>query len=117
MERSPSSGIDVLVVGAGIGGLVAAVELFRKGHNVRVIEAKEKIEGIGSLPIPPRRLVQTTCCSQLGEPLIDTPLQGTLLGLECQPHAISQNGRASLNFTIKSVISLLCACTYTMVNC
>lgn len=47
MERSSSSGIDVLVVGAGIGGLSAAIELWRKGHNVRIIEAKDQVEGIG----------------------------------------------------------------------
>lgn len=47
LGRSPMSGIDVLVVGGGIGGLFAAVELHRKGHSVRVIESKERIEGIG----------------------------------------------------------------------
>lgn len=33
-----SSGIDVLIVGAGVGGLVAALECYRKGHNVRIWE-------------------------------------------------------------------------------
>ena len=46
-ERQPLSGIDVLVAGAGLGGLMAAVELFRQGHNVRMIEAKYKMEGLG----------------------------------------------------------------------
>ena len=48
MERCDPSGIDVLVVGAGIGGLFAAIELWRKGHDVRVIESKDKIQSIGS---------------------------------------------------------------------
>lgn len=33
-KRSPSTGIDVLIVGAGMGGLTAALECWRKGHNV-----------------------------------------------------------------------------------
>lgn len=38
MEREPSTGISVLVVGAGIGGLTFAIEAYRKGHDVRVVE-------------------------------------------------------------------------------
>lgn len=34
----PSTGIDVLIVGTGFGGLTAALELTRKGHNVRILE-------------------------------------------------------------------------------
>lgn len=34
----PPSGIDILIVGAGVGGLVAAIECYRKGHNVRIWE-------------------------------------------------------------------------------
>lgn len=47
MERQPGSGIDVLVAGAGLGGMFAAIELYRQGHNVRIIEAKPEIEGLG----------------------------------------------------------------------
>ncbi|KNG44537.1 fad binding domain-containing protein [Stemphylium lycopersici] len=32
--RHPRTGVDVLVVGAGMGGLTAALECWRKGHNV-----------------------------------------------------------------------------------
>lgn len=34
----PDSGIDVLVIGTGLGGLTSALECARKGHNVRILE-------------------------------------------------------------------------------
>jgi NADPH-dependent 2,4-dienoyl-CoA reductase/sulfur reductase-like enzyme len=34
----PRSAINVLVVGAGFGGLTATLECARKGHNVRILE-------------------------------------------------------------------------------
>ncbi len=37
--------VDVIVVGAGLSGLVAAYELVRAGHDVRVLEASNKIGG------------------------------------------------------------------------
>ena len=38
LKRYPETGISVLVVGAGIGGLTAALECWRKGHSVRILE-------------------------------------------------------------------------------
>ncbi len=32
--RQPETGINVLIVGAGMGGLMAALECWRKGHNI-----------------------------------------------------------------------------------
>lgn len=43
----PSSGIDVLIVGAGICGLTAALECYRKGHSVRVYEREPSISTTG----------------------------------------------------------------------
>jgi NADPH-dependent 2,4-dienoyl-CoA reductase/sulfur reductase-like enzyme len=33
-NRHPETGIDVLIVGAGMGGLMATLECWRKGHNI-----------------------------------------------------------------------------------
>lgn len=40
MKRYPPSGISVLVVGGGIGGLTCAIEAYRKGHDVRLVERR-----------------------------------------------------------------------------
>ena len=47
LKRGLSTGLDVLIVGGGLGGLFAAVEMCRQGHNVRVVEGKTGIEGLG----------------------------------------------------------------------
>jgi ribulose 1,5-bisphosphate synthetase/thiazole synthase len=52
MESKPvgsyeSTGIDVLIVGTGLAGLVAALECTRKGHNVRVLERNATINTAG----------------------------------------------------------------------
>ena len=46
LQREKLSGIDVLIVGAGLGGLNAAIEIYRQGHNVRLVEAKSQMEGL-----------------------------------------------------------------------
>lgn len=40
MTRYPPSGLSILIVGGGIGGLSFAIEAYRKGHSVRVIERR-----------------------------------------------------------------------------
>lgn len=52
MESKPlgsyqPSGIDVLIVGTGLAGLVAALECVRKGHTVRVLEKNGSINTNG----------------------------------------------------------------------
>jgi hypothetical protein len=36
-KRHPETGVNVLIVGAGMGGLVTALECWRKGHNIVAI--------------------------------------------------------------------------------
>jgi NADPH-dependent 2,4-dienoyl-CoA reductase/sulfur reductase-like enzyme len=47
VEIAPPSGISVLVVGAGVGGLVAALECARKGHSVRIFEREKAMSSAG----------------------------------------------------------------------
>jgi monoamine oxidase len=45
VQRNGSDPIDVIVIGAGLAGLVAARELEARGHAVRVLEARDRIGG------------------------------------------------------------------------
>jgi monoamine oxidase len=54
MESKPvgsyeSTGIDVLIIGTGLAGLVAALECTRKGHNVKVLERNADINTAGEM--------------------------------------------------------------------
>ncbi|MFZ0384648.1 MAG: FAD-dependent oxidoreductase [Solirubrobacteraceae bacterium] len=41
----PATWVDVVVVGAGLAGLVAASQLRRSGYSVRVLEARDRVGG------------------------------------------------------------------------
>lgn len=47
VKCAASTGINVLVIGGGIGGLTAALECHRKGHAVRVFERSPKASAAG----------------------------------------------------------------------
>lgn len=56
----PSTGIEVLIVGTGFGGLTAALEFTRKGHNVRVLERNNEPDISGKSEYPQRYLTEAT---------------------------------------------------------
>lgn len=45
----PKTGIKVLVVGAGFGGLTAAIECHRQGHDVEVYESFPELKPLGDI--------------------------------------------------------------------
>jgi 2-polyprenyl-6-methoxyphenol hydroxylase-like FAD-dependent oxidoreductase len=47
MERDRETGISILVIGAGIAGLSLAIESYRKGHTVRIVERRSTQESAG----------------------------------------------------------------------
>lgn len=47
IERKPSSGLSILVVGGGIAGLGFAIEAYRKGHEVRIIDRRPNFDDYG----------------------------------------------------------------------
>ncbi|KDQ56229.1 hypothetical protein JAAARDRAFT_158177 [Jaapia argillacea MUCL 33604] len=48
-EHAPKTGIKVIIVGAGFGGLTAAIECHRKGHDVLILESFSEIRPLGDI--------------------------------------------------------------------
>jgi monoamine oxidase len=44
-KSKPAKRVDVVIVGAGLAGLVAATQLTRSGHSVQVLEARDRVGG------------------------------------------------------------------------
>lgn len=57
-KRHPSTGISVLIVGAGPVGAYTALECWRKGHDVRIVERNATGSTQGSLFLSPPHLRQ-----------------------------------------------------------
>jgi hypothetical protein len=70
----PSTYIDVLIVGTGFGGLTAALEFTREGHNVRIIERNHEPDISG-------KLVVTSSYSSSG--IVRCYLVISIVGLPC----------------------------------
>ena len=47
-KRCSLTGISVLIVGAGVGGIMTALECWRQGHEVRLLERNSGPVGTGS---------------------------------------------------------------------
>ncbi|KAB8074419.1 hypothetical protein BDV29DRAFT_190994 [Aspergillus leporis] len=43
----PLTGMSILIAGGGIGGLTFAIEAYRKGHDIRILEKRPNFEGYG----------------------------------------------------------------------
>lgn len=57
MKANTASQIDVLIVGAGIGGLTLAHALLRRGKTVQVLERATALESVGAgIQIPPNAM-------------------------------------------------------------
>lgn len=48
VQRSPENGIKVVIIGGGVAGLQAALECWRKGCDVVVVERVEKLSPQGT---------------------------------------------------------------------
>ncbi|KAL8318828.1 hypothetical protein RB597_005872 [Gaeumannomyces tritici] len=49
MDVKPKTGIKVIVVGAGFGGLAAAIECHRNGHDVEIYESFPALKSLGDI--------------------------------------------------------------------
>ncbi|KAI1764588.1 FAD/NAD(P)-binding domain-containing protein [Hypoxylon sp. FL1150] len=47
VHRLGPTGISILIVGAGVGGMMTALESWRQGHDVRILERNPKLDTIG----------------------------------------------------------------------
>ena len=63
---APSTGKQVLIVGAGPSGLSAAYHLTRMGHRVTIYEASEKVGGMMRYGIPAYRLPRDVVDAEIG---------------------------------------------------
>lgn len=48
MERDSPSGLSIIIVGGGIAGLSFAIEAYRKGHQVSVLERRPDFNDYGT---------------------------------------------------------------------
>lgn len=84
-ERVGTPSRDVVVIGAGIAGLVAAYELKRTGHRVTILEAQGRVGGrirtlrtfgpglyaeAGAMRIPRAHELTLAYCAHLGMPMV-----------------------------------------------
>ena len=61
-KRYPETGITVLIVGSGIGGLMSALECWRKGHSIQILERSAGPVYTGELRVKITNSCQETTC-------------------------------------------------------
>ncbi|KAK4501616.1 hypothetical protein PRZ48_007425 [Zasmidium cellare] len=83
LRRPENERLNVIVVGAGLGGLGAAIALLLAGHNVHVLESASQIGEVGAgiqvLPNSSRVLIQWGLGPRLAR-LATIPEQVTMIG-------------------------------------
>lgn len=66
IKRYPSSGLSTLVIGGGIAGLSFAIEAYRKGHDVRLVDRRPDFDDYG------KKLMGEEDAFQNDEPVLTT---------------------------------------------
>lgn len=90
-NRSQPNRISVLISGAGVGGLMTALECWRNGCDVRIFERSKGVVTIGTLVGYIQHHGRVTL----------TFRKATPSALLCPPSALSRNGRKCIGGTKK----------------
>lgn len=65
--RYPETGINVLIAGAGLGGLTCALECWRKGHTVRILDRSPRAVCTGdNIQVQPSAILMLRHWPELG---------------------------------------------------
>ncbi|KAF2187164.1 FAD/NAD(P)-binding domain-containing protein [Zopfia rhizophila CBS 207.26] len=87
MKRDEKSRLDILIVGAGLGGLGAAISLLLAGHTVHILESTSQIAEVGAgiqcLPNSSRTLISWGMEDMLA-PFATRPKQCNMIGWKGQ---------------------------------
>ena len=93
-KTAPDTGHKVAVIGAGPAGLTAAFFLRKKGHQVTILEAREKPGGMLRYGIPSYRLPQAVLDKEI-EAVLSTGIDlrtGQKLGADYEIDQLKQEG-------------------------
>jgi NADPH-dependent glutamate synthase beta subunit-like oxidoreductase len=93
-KTAPDTGHKVAVIGAGPAGLTAAFFLRKKGHQVTVLEAREKPGGMMRYGIPSYRLPEAVLDKEIGA-VLSTGIDlrtGQKLGVDYEINQLKQEG-------------------------
>ncbi|KAF2416535.1 FAD/NAD(P)-binding domain-containing protein [Tothia fuscella] len=83
LKRDTSTRLDIIIVGAGLGGVGAAISLLLAGHNVKIFEAANEIGEVGAgIQILPNasKVLQSWGMKEKLEPYATKPARVNMLG-------------------------------------